>query len=139
MTARFSGRIVALALLVVPAAPLVADTVGPAFRWTSAPAEAGAYAHHSVLGFDATRPLTLRGMVTDVRWRNPHTYISVAVEGGGSRAIWVIESESAVVLQRLGWSAISVRRGDRIHTVGAPARDGARLMRCQYVEAGNGA
>ena len=119
MTARFgsSGRIVALALLVVPA-PLVA--------------------HHSVLGFDTTRPLALHGMVTDVRWSNPHTYISVEVPDGGSRTVWVIESESAVVLERLGWSNASVRRGDRIHTVGAPARGGARLMRCQYVEAGSG-
>jgi hypothetical protein len=106
MNARSLGRIAALALLAAPAPPLAA--------------------HHSVLGFDATRPLALHGMVTDVRWRNPHTYISVAVEDGRSRTIWVIESESAVVLQRLGWSATSVRRGDRIHTVGAPARDGAR-------------
>src|SRR5687768_2062707 len=33
--------------------------------------------HHSVLGFDGARPLTLRGVVAEVVWGNPHTYIAI--------------------------------------------------------------
>ena len=90
-----------------------------------------AHAHHSVLGFDGVRPVTLRGVVAEVVWSNPHTYISIDVGDGAGRGRWLIESESPVVLQRLGWTRTSVRQGDRIVTVGGPSRQGDRIMRCQ--------
>jgi hypothetical protein len=91
-------------------------------------------AHHSVLGFDVTRALTLRGVVDEVLWNNPHTYIAVIVKSGarhGQR--WLIESESPIALRRLGWSRESVRVGDRVSTTGAPDRRGQAIMRCQSV------
>ena len=96
-------------------------------------------AHHSVLGFDGTRPVTVRGVVSDVVWGNPHTYIAVDVADGGAPGRWVIESEGAVVLQRLGWSKTSVRKGDRIVSIGGPGRDGGRVMRCESVTTAGGA
>lgn len=90
-------------------------------------------AHHSVLGFDGTRPVTLRGVVADVVWSNPHTYISVDVVDGAERGRWLIESESPVVLQRLGWTKATVQPGDRIVSVGGPSRQGERIIRCQSV------
>jgi hypothetical protein len=95
-------------------------------------------AHHSVLGFDGTRSVTLRGVVADVAWGNPHTYILVDVADGAVPGRWMIESEGAVVLQRLGWTKISVQKGDRIASIGGPARDGARVMRCQSVTTAGG-
>ncbi len=97
-----------------------------------------AEAHHSVLGFDGTRPVTLRGVVADVVWGNPHTYIAVDVADGGAPGRWVIEGEGAVVLQRLGWSKTSVRKGDRIVSTGGPGRDGGRVMRCESVTTAGG-
>jgi len=97
-----------------------------------------AHAHHSVLGFDGTRPVTLRGIVAEVVWSNPHTYIAIDVADGAERGRWLIESESPVVLQRLGWTRGSVRPGDRIVTVGGPSRQGERIMRCQSVTTANG-
>ena len=96
----------------------------------------GAAAHHSVLGFDGSRQLTLQGVVTDVIWANPHAYL--AIDSGRKDARWVIEAESPLVLQRLGWTRTSIRPGDRISTVGAPARDGSPTMRCQFVTVGDG-
>lgn len=101
-------------------------------------AGAVAEAHHSVLAFDGTRPMTLRGEVADVVWSNPHTYISVDVTEGAARGRWVIESESPVVLQRLGWTRTTVQPGDRIVSVGGPDRKGERIIRCQSVTTAKG-
>ena len=95
-------------------------------------------AHHSVLGFDGTRPVTLRGAVAGVVWSHPHTYISVDVTEGAGRERWVIESESPVVLQRLGWTRTSIQPGDRIVSIGGPGRKGERIMRCQSVTTAKG-
>lgn len=96
-------------------------------------------AHHSLLGFDGTRPATLRGVVADVVWGNPHTYIAIEVVDGPTPGRWLIEAEGAVVLQRLGWVKTSVRQGDHIATIGGPARDGALVLRCQSVTTASGA
>jgi hypothetical protein len=94
-------------------------------------------AHHSVLGFDGARSVTVRGVVGEVAWTNPHVYIAVDVpEESASR--WLIEAESPIVLERLGWKRASIRTGDRISSVGAPARDGSRTMRCQFVATPDG-
>jgi hypothetical protein len=95
-------------------------------------------AHHSVLGFDGTRSVTLRGVVADVVWGNPHTYIAVDVADGAARGRWLIESEGAVVLKRLGWTKTSVQKGDRIASIGGQGRDGARVLRCQWLTTSRG-
>ena len=97
-----------------------------------------AEAHHSVLGFDGARPLTLRGVVAEVVWSNPHTYIAIDVADGGERGRWLIESESRIVLQRLGWASTSVQPGDRIVTVGGSSRHEDRIIRCQSVTTAKG-
>ena len=91
-------------------------------------------AHHSVLGFDTTRGVTLRGVVHAWVWNNPHTHITVDVTDGPERGRrWIVESESPIVLRRLGWSPASLRAGDRVVVIGAAASDGRRLLRCQSV------
>ena len=97
-----------------------------------------AEAHHSVLGFDGSRPVTLRGTVAEVIWSNPHTYIAIDVPHGAERGRWLIESESPVVLQRLGWARTSVRPGDHVVTVGGPSRQNERIMRCQSLTTADG-
>jgi hypothetical protein len=89
-----------------------------------------------VLRFDGTRPVTVRGVVSGVVWGNPHAYIAVDVPASDGQAgeRWIIESESPIVLQRLGWMEGSVKRGDRVWSIGAPAKDGERIMRCDFVE-----
>ena len=88
-----------------------------------------AAAHHSVLPFDGSTPTTVEGTVTAVLWQNPHTLIALDVE----RERWTIESDGAGVLERLGWTRSTIRMGDRIVVVGARAKDGRRLLRCQSV------
>jgi hypothetical protein len=50
-------------------------------------------AHHSIAGtYDSTKAMTIRGHVTEVAWRNPHTLLSIDVTGSdGKIATWKIE------------------------------------------------
>jgi hypothetical protein len=91
-----------------------------------------ASAHHSVLPFDGTRPVELTGVVRQVVWGNPHVYVAVDA-GAALDERWIVEVESPLVLVRLGWSRTSLSVGDRVRTVGAPSRAGARVMRCEFV------
>jgi hypothetical protein len=96
-------------------------------------------AHHSVLDFDASRGITLRGVVADVVWKSPHAYLAVDVKEGPERGRrWLVESESPVVLERLGWTRTAVRVGDRLLASGAPHRRGERVMRCGSVTTADG-
>jgi len=87
-----------------------------------------AVAHHEVLAkFDDTKPLTLTGVVTLVDWRNPHVHVFMNVrDPRGETANWAVELESPIELRRSGWSADTVKPGDRLAIEGLAARDGSR-------------
>jgi Family of unknown function (DUF6152) len=96
-------------------------------------------AHHSVLHFDGARGVTLSGTVSRVAWQNPHMLLVLDVASDtGAVERWTIESESPLVLVRLGWTKSSVAAGDRVTVVGAPAKDGSRALRCQHVTVAGG-
>ncbi|MBI2149340.1 MAG: hypothetical protein HYU27_01885, partial [Acidobacteria bacterium] len=58
-------------------------------------------AHHSILGkFDAAKPVTLRGIVTSVDWKNPHAHLLMNVQGSAGLVNWAIELESPIDLER---------------------------------------
>ena len=90
-------------------------------------------AHHSVLAYDGSSATTLAGTVVKVLWQNPHAYIDLDVMVSGSRTRWIVESEGPVALERLGWTASTLKPGDVITVVGARARDGSARIRCATV------
>lgn len=98
----------------------------------------GIAAHHSVLPYDNTQPTTITGTVTRLVWQNPHTYVYVDVDTGDRVEQWVIESEGASLLARLGWQKDTLAAGDRITSVGGRANNGATRMRCQTIETADG-
>jgi uncharacterized protein DUF6152 len=92
-----------------------------------------AYAHHSVLAYDGSAPATITGTVVKVLWQNPHSYINLDVATSGTRTRWIVENEGPVALERLGWTRSTVKPGDVVTVIGAPARDGSARMRCATV------
>ena len=85
-------------------------------------------AHHAVgAKFDPTKPMTLKGLVTQIDWANPHVHVFMKAQDA-SRAVWAIELESVVDLMRSGWTRQSVRPGDAIKVQGIAARDGSRQV-----------
>ena len=98
-------------------------------------AVAGAQAHHSSAMYDQEKTLTLRGVITQVRWTSPHVNFSVQADAarGQAGAAWVLEATSPGNLMRAGWARTSLKVGDRISVVVAPLRDGTHGGWCRGV------
>jgi hypothetical protein len=98
-------------------------------------AVAGAQAHHSSAMYDQEKTLTLRGVVTQLRWTSPHVNVSVLADPGRGQAgvAWVLEATSPGNLMRAGWTRTSIKVGDRVSVVVAPLRDGTHGGWCRGV------
>jgi hypothetical protein len=88
-----------------------------------------ALAHHSFAAeFDATKPITLKGIITKVEWTNPHTYFHVdATDENGKRGEWAVEGGAPNVLYRQGWKPDTLKVGDKVTITGSRARNGLNL------------
>ncbi len=59
--------------------------------------------------YDATRSVTLKGVVIKIDWVNPHAYLYLNVQD----ANWAVEIGNPLDLERDGWKRTSVHIGDR--------------------------
>ncbi|HEY2844656.1 MAG TPA: DUF6152 family protein [Bryobacteraceae bacterium] len=90
------------------------------------------WAHHSTAAFDMTRSSTVTGTVTKFYWVNPHSYIDLEDVDGRH---WRLEIEALNLLRRYGWTKESLKPGDQISCIGAPAKDpAASVQKCFTVE-----
>src|SRR6266496_1495363 len=81
-------------------------------------ASPGLIAHHEPLAkFDDKKPLRIRGVVTQIDWRNPHAHVFVNVRSGEQVNNWAVELESPIDLEANGWSKNTIQPGDAV-TVG---------------------
>jgi len=54
-----------------------------------------ALAHHNMTAlFDFNDRVTLNGTLTQVDWRNPHTYLTIDVQASGAKESWQAEGPS---------------------------------------------
>lgn len=96
--------------------------------------------HHSfAVHFVPDRLVTVEGVVTEFRFRNPHGIVrfDTATEDG-SVVEWQAETNSPNILRRRGWSETSVRAGDEVRIEGYPARDGSQYLRISRIEFADG-
>ena len=86
-------------------------------------------AHHSPAVFDLRTEVTLTGVVTGYRFRNPHLFIHVKVtDGSDLEGEWEVEAQSPRIMALYGWSSTSLRAGDRVVVVANPPQQrGKRL------------
>ena len=94
-----------------------------------------ANAHHSFAPeFDATKPITLTGVVTAVDWLNPHVYFYVDVKDEhGKVTKWGFELGSPSTLIQAGWNRRSLQVGETITVEGLGARSGLERGRAVTV------
>jgi Family of unknown function (DUF6152) len=96
-------------------------------------------AHHEITAkFDPSKKSTLRGIVTNVDWANPHVHVFMNVGTGNNLANWAVELESVVDLQRAGYRRDTVKPGDSIIVEGILARDSSRQIWGDSVVLANG-
>src|ERR1700733_4016060 len=92
-------------------------------------------AHHSFAAeYDAKQPVTLKGTVTKFEWTNPHArfYIDVKDETG-KETNWNLELASPNVLNRQGWTRLSLNIGDQVTVEGSRAKDGGSMANSRTV------
>jgi hypothetical protein len=85
-------------------------------------------AHHSQAAhFDTTKPVTLRGVVTQVEWINPHAWLHLEVKDAGGNVVpWRVEIASPNILKRAGVTKDSFMHGETTVEVWLP-KDRSRL------------
>ncbi len=86
-------------------------------------------AHHGRSNYDVTSDITVKGVVTDFEWENPHALIHFDVTGeSGKVEKWIGETNSPTTLSRQGWSRHTVKPGDAITLVGHRVKGGANYI-----------
>ena len=87
------------------------------------------WAHHGASEYDMTKIVTLRATVTELLFVNPHTLLTFTVKDDSGKAMeWQGELPSPNLLSRRGWSRSTLKPGDQITIIGAPAKNGERGM-----------
>jgi len=85
----------------------------------------GAFAHHSTAEFDYTKTVAVDGVVKEVQWTNPHSYLQILSRGAdGAIVQWGVEIGAPAINVKLGWRKDSVKIGDKVALTLSPARDG---------------
>lgn len=87
------------------------------------------WAHHGASEYDMNKIISLRATVTELQFVNPHTLVVFTVkDDSGKVAEWEGELPSPNLLTRRGWSRSTLKPGDQLTIVGAPAKNGERGM-----------
>jgi hypothetical protein len=88
---------------------------------------APARAHHAFAQeFDATKPISLKGVVTKVELINPHSWITIDVKDDqGKTQSWMVEGGSPNALFKKGVTKASIPVGSELVIDGYQARDGS--------------
>jgi hypothetical protein len=95
-------------------------------------------AHHSFSAvYDDKRTIAVTGVVTEFRFVNPHALMAMEVTDDAGKVVkWTVEFAGRLNLSEVGWTADSIKRGERITVTGNPAHSiPARLSFLRIVRA----
>jgi hypothetical protein len=89
-----------------------------------------ASAHHSFSAeFDAALSGSLTGIITEVRYTNPHVRYRIDVtKEDGTVENWELQTSSVTSLRQQNWSQDTIKVGDTISVDGELGRDGAQKL-----------
>jgi acetate kinase len=86
-------------------------------------------AHHGRSNYDVSSTATVKGVVTEFEWINPHALIHLdATDENGKVEKWIAETNSPNILNRQGWTKNTVKPGDQITLVGHRVKGGANYI-----------
>ena len=85
-----------------------------------------ASAHHSHGNYNMTAYTNLKGVVKEVHWLNPHTWVYIEVKDAkGEANIWALEGASVIQLERRGWTKAMLKIGSTVSVRCHQLRDGS--------------
>jgi DNA/RNA endonuclease YhcR with UshA esterase domain len=89
-----------------------------------------AWAHHSfAAAFDLNQPVTVRGVITQVRLQNPHSWFFLDVQdANGKVEKWAFEAGTPSGMIRNGYKPGVIKQGVEVTIKGFRARDAAQKM-----------
>ncbi len=80
-------------------------------------------AHHGIFAFDHDSEMEISGVITELQFVNPHTWLHLDVEGSDGNVVgWRCEMRSATVLRRSGWSKEMFVEGQMVTITGSPGK-----------------
>ena len=83
------------------------------------------WAHHSHAMYDASGEIELEGVISEVRWANPHVWIYLDVEDeDGTARTWAMEGAAIDQLHRKGWEREMLNVDSPIKVSCYPLRSG---------------
>lgn len=96
----------------------------------------GAAAHHAIGGiYDASRPVTVEGIVTGFRFAPPHPFVEIdVVDRSGRAQRWRLELDNHFELVGVGMTADTLKAGDKVTVTGSSARNGDRGIYVRSLE-----
>ena len=92
-----------------------------------------AAAHHgTAVSYEQGSWITVKGTVTEFRWRNPHSALFLdIVDDKGEKVNYAIELPSPVLMSRSnGWTRATFKVGDTVEFRVHPSRTGAPVGEC---------
>ncbi len=103
-------------------------------------AQGAANAHHSFAAeFSVKEQITIKGVVTEIWFRNPHVRYYVQVENNaGEIEHWDTRGSSPSLLVRRGWTKTTVSVGDEVTINGHLGRFDKKLLSIIALELPNG-
>ena len=98
------------------------------------------YAHHGTgVSYDASHPVTMKGVVTEFHYANPHPQLYFDVtDDKGHVEHWVAETTNPAMLNRVGWSNETLTPGDQVTLFVNPNRVGAKVTFLEKVQLADG-
>ena len=84
-------------------------------------------AHHSFSAeYDASKPVSVKGVLRKVEWQNPHIWFYLDVtDANGEVATWGFSGGAPGMLMRRGINKDVLKLGDELMVEGFRARDGS--------------
>src|SRR5580692_178711 len=98
-----------------------------------------ALAHHGGAAYYAAHPLTMTGTVKHFLYIQPHPLITLEVKDAqGTVTEWSVEMTAPNHLSHYGWNGKKLKPGDQITVVGAPAKNGLKVLNLRKISWANG-
>src|SRR5260370_37516836 len=92
------------------------------------------FAHHGSAIYDESKAVTVKGLVTDWLWANPHCLLEVDVKGEkGSSVHWTAEVSNRRDMSNRGWSRKMFKAGDDVTITMIVAKNGEPIGRIARV------